>query len=466
MISESGSLAALGLPQSEGPNTYSSLNQIASWNGTAAGADLNGNLTGDPASGAAYAWDSRNQLASISGGPAGSFGAQYDALTRRYDQTTAYGGTTTYLHDGKTVAQSTNGCAIGCSNSSNAYLTLPGTGEALAATLASGGTSNTYVPLTDALGSTLALVNSSGGVAAQYTYDPFGNVAASGQSLAYPYQYAGMALDPSGLYFNGRGYYSPALGRALEGYGAPHAPGAGQGGGAGLPSSGGGGLSATGAAGNAAIGIGAGAAVIVAGAVAANAVWVGDITIVGAIGAAAGGPVGIIAAAVVAIVAAALDLFGVDLFGGGSRPTPPPMDYRFFHYPSATFIGVPLVLVPNMNDSAPAEVAEIFATAAPSVDANNVDLIKYVIPFKNLPLDPNDSPGEEWVRKGRNWTNPQTKQSLSPDFDHQPPKGPHYDLHNRYPKWSLSIRPSPDGHSLQFWDQDLMEWLPLELLPE
>jgi len=68
-------------------------------------------------------------------------------------------------------------------------------------------------------------VNSSDSVAAQYAYDPFGNVTASGQNIPYPYQYAGMALDQTGLYFDGRSSYSPALGRMLEGYGAPHAPG-------------------------------------------------------------------------------------------------------------------------------------------------------------------------------------------------------------------------------------------------
>jgi hypothetical protein len=36
-----------------------------------------------------------------------------------------------------------------------------------------------------------------------------------------------MELDQTGLYFNGRGYYSPALGRPLEGYGVPNAPGGG-----------------------------------------------------------------------------------------------------------------------------------------------------------------------------------------------------------------------------------------------
>ncbi|MBE3604022.1 hypothetical protein IMX07_10350 [bacterium] len=37
--------------------------------------------------------------------------------------------------------------------------------------------------------------------------------------------------------------------------------------------------------------------------------------------------------------------------GGGSRPTLPPMLYRFFHYVAAQFLGVLLTLVPNMQDS-------------------------------------------------------------------------------------------------------------------
>jgi hypothetical protein len=111
------------------------------------------------------------------------------------------------------VAQSTKGCGnLGC-NLPITYLTMPGTGEVLAATITSGGTASVYAPLTDLMGSTLALVNSSDSVAAQYTYDPFGNVTASGQNIPYPYQYAGMALDQTGLYFDGSSYYDPALGR-------------------------------------------------------------------------------------------------------------------------------------------------------------------------------------------------------------------------------------------------------------
>jgi hypothetical protein len=59
------------------------------------------------------------------------------------------------------VAQSANIGQSGPSGpgASDTYLTLPGTGEALAASIAIGGTNSVYVPLTDLMGSTLALVS-------------------------------------------------------------------------------------------------------------------------------------------------------------------------------------------------------------------------------------------------------------------------------------------------------------------
>jgi hypothetical protein len=96
----------------------------------------------------------------------------------------------------------------------------------------------------------------------------------------------------------------------------------------------------------------------------------------------------------------------------------------------------------------------------------NLLLAGLQVPFQTLPQDPNESPGDGWIRNGRNGWNPQTGQSLSPDFSHLPPKGPHYDLHSRYPKGKLSIR--PNGPGIDFWGPDMSlpeGWLPLELLP-
>jgi RHS repeat-associated protein len=44
--------------------------------------------------------------------------------------------------------------------------------------------------------------------------------------------------------------------------------------------------------------------------------------------------------------------------------------------------------------------------------------------------NPSKSPGPDWERRGRNWFNPKTGESLSPDLDHGPPFGPHWDWKN------------------------------------
>ena len=114
------------------------------------------------------------------------------------------------MHDNQTVAQSSTTNAP--PNPINNYLALPGTGEVLAFTTNSG----TYVPLHDRLGSTIGLVNSSNVLQTQYTYDPFGNVTTVGQASLYPYLFAGMELDSSGLYHTQSRYYSPTFGRFLS----------------------------------------------------------------------------------------------------------------------------------------------------------------------------------------------------------------------------------------------------------
>ena len=69
--------------------------------------------------------------------------------------------------------------------------------------------------LADALGSTIALANSAGAIATQYTYYPFGNVTASGQANANPYQFTGRENDGTGLHFYRARYYSPSFQRFI-----------------------------------------------------------------------------------------------------------------------------------------------------------------------------------------------------------------------------------------------------------
>jgi RHS repeat-associated protein len=69
--------------------------------------------------------------------------------------------------------------------------------------------------LTDVLGSTVALADSSATVRTTYTYEPFGTTTASGAIDGNPYQFTGRENDGAGLYFYRARYYSPVLQRFI-----------------------------------------------------------------------------------------------------------------------------------------------------------------------------------------------------------------------------------------------------------
>ncbi|MCB1073763.1 MAG: hypothetical protein KDK96_11790, partial [Chlamydiia bacterium] len=70
---------------------------------------------------------------------------------------------------------------------------------------------------------------------------------------------------------------------------------------------------------------------------------------------------------------------------------------------------------------------------------------------KELGNDPTKPPAEGFEWRGRgdpqsgkgNWYNPNTKESLNPDFDHSPPIGPHWDYES--PDFPGGTRLYPDG---------------------
>jgi RHS repeat-associated protein len=275
---------------------------------------------------------------------------------RRYSQTTAYGGTTTYLHDNKVVTQSTTTNAP--PNPINNYLTIPGTGEVVAFSTTNSGT---FIPIQDGQGSAIGLVNSSNVLQTEFTYDPFGKVTAGGSASQYPYLFKGMEYDTTGLYYAGGIYYSPALGRPLQ----QVSPGGGGGGGGGfnaaMPSSqgSGGGLNQyeTNAV-NLGAGAAAGTGAFFGAGAAAGAAAAADGGLLASLGPAIialGGPtgVGLIVGAVVAAVLGLLDLFGV--FGGSSAPSLIPAQWRIPHSVPSIIIGCEAV-APTMSDIALAEV--------------------------------------------------------------------------------------------------------------
>jgi len=70
--------------------------------------------------------------------------------------------------------------------------------------------------LTDALGSSIALADSTGTLQTQYTFDPFGNTTQSGSSTTNSFAYTGRELDTTGLYFYRARYYNSTLQRFIS----------------------------------------------------------------------------------------------------------------------------------------------------------------------------------------------------------------------------------------------------------
>jgi YD repeat-containing protein len=135
--------------------TYDAANELLNWNGIALTYDANGNMLSDGAN--AFTWDARNQLASLNGR-----NLRYDANGRRIQNLIG----TSFLYDGGNISQELSGSSV------TANLLSGGIDEVFTRTDSSGA----FTQLKDALGSTIALVDSNGNVQTAYTYDPFGNL--------------------------------------------------------------------------------------------------------------------------------------------------------------------------------------------------------------------------------------------------------------------------------------------------
>jgi RHS repeat-associated protein len=71
--------------------------------------------------------------------------------------------------------------------------------------------------LTDALGSTIALADSTGSIQTSYTYDPYGAVTQTGQANSNSLQFTGRESDgTTGLDYLRARYYSPGMGRFIS----------------------------------------------------------------------------------------------------------------------------------------------------------------------------------------------------------------------------------------------------------
>jgi RHS repeat-associated protein len=196
-----GTWARVGLPQPVASVTHDDANRVLTFGGAALSHDANGNLTSDGTR--TYTWNARNQLVAIDGaGISVRFG--YDALGRRQEQQ-ADALVTRFLYDGVHAVE-----VFGAAGE----VSLLG-GLEVGEHLALGEPGDAFVPLTDALGSVVAVSDETGVVGTEYTYQPFGATAGPAGPDPNPYRFTGREVDEAGLHFHRARYYHPALQRFI-----------------------------------------------------------------------------------------------------------------------------------------------------------------------------------------------------------------------------------------------------------
>jgi RHS repeat-associated protein len=164
--------------------------------------DADGNLTSDGTT--TYTWNARGELSALSRtGMSMSF--SYDGLGRRTSRTQD-GATTRFLYDGLNPVQELTGSTV------SANLLTGGVDEAFARSTSAGSLSY----LTDALGSTVGLIDGAGALVAEYTYGPFGSTTVTGDGRGNRIRFTGREDDFNGLYYYRSRYYEPSAQRFLS----------------------------------------------------------------------------------------------------------------------------------------------------------------------------------------------------------------------------------------------------------
>ena len=190
---------------------YNSSNQLTSTDAATYTYDNNGNTrTKADASGTTtYNWDFENRLTSVVlSGSGGTVTFKYDPFGRRIQKNLA-GATTNYLYDGANSLAEVDVAGVVFAT----YAQGEGLDEPLVEL--SGGAAGYYN--LDGLGSVTSLSTSTSAVMKTYSYDSFGNVAASTGGLANPFQYTGRDYDlETGLRYYRARYYDSHTGRFLR----------------------------------------------------------------------------------------------------------------------------------------------------------------------------------------------------------------------------------------------------------
>jgi RHS repeat-associated protein len=121
-------------------------------------------------------------------------------------------GTTNYLYDGEDPDANVIEEVDNADNVLARFTQSPGVDRPLAEFTA--GATSYYEQ--DGLGSVTSLSNGAGALAKTYTFDSYGNLAASTGTIANPFQFTGREIDPeTQLYFYRSRYYDNSAGRFI-----------------------------------------------------------------------------------------------------------------------------------------------------------------------------------------------------------------------------------------------------------
>lgn len=155
-----------------------------------------------------YIWDAQDQLVGISNGDGSTVAYAYDALGRR---TAKILGATTelYAYDGEDIYLELS--------EDNVVLARYAHGDRVDNPLSFERSGTEYFYLTDHQGSIRQVVDSSGLVVNQYSYDSYGNFLERVESVAQIYGYTAREQDPESalLYYRSR-FYDPRIGRFIQ----------------------------------------------------------------------------------------------------------------------------------------------------------------------------------------------------------------------------------------------------------
>ncbi len=201
-VSVGGSLAQTNLPLAQS-FTYNPDNSLNTLGSVTVQNDNDGNITCMSTTCPQFSYDARGNLQQAV--PNGlTLNYSYDALGRRYQLTSGL-TTTTYQYDGLNPVDSL------FAGFTTSYLSGLGLDDLFQSN--DNGTAESF--LRDALGSTVALTDSSGNVLDQTKYDPYGNTTDQpGPGSAF--EFTGRENDGNSFYYLRGRYYDPSIARFIS----------------------------------------------------------------------------------------------------------------------------------------------------------------------------------------------------------------------------------------------------------